>query len=320
MRRLIACLLLLTLTLVGCGKSGSDSGKLSDVKVTGAADKKPTVEFDQPFTLAKTERTFLTEGDGETVKVGDKVSVNYVGINGTTGKEFDSSFDRGTPTEFTLAEGQLIKGFVTGLEGAKVGSRVLVGIPPEDGYGEQGSAGADIKGTDTLLFVIDVKGTRQVLSRAEGTPVEPTPGNPTVTLDDKGVPTVTVPKGPPPSELVISPLIQGTGAKLAEGQTATVNYTVVVWSTGKVMESSWEKGATAPLSLGSGQLLPGLEAALKDRPVGSQLLVVVPQPDGVGAQPSETESPSESASPSTEGVTKPDALIFVIDILDASSS
>lgn len=315
MPRLIVCLLMLTLALAGCNGSSS-TGSLSDVKVTGAAEKKPTVTFDQPFAVTKTTKKALTEGDGATLKKGDSISVNYVGVNGRDGKVFDNSFDRGTPTQFTLTDGALIDGFITGLVGAKVGSRMLIAIPPDDGYGTDGQPSAGIEGTDTLLFVVNILSVTP--TRAAGTPVAPVAGNPTVKLDAKGVPTVTVPKGPPPTKLVISPLIKGSGAAVAKGQTLTVQYHVTVWSTGKTLESSWAKGTPAQLQLGGGQLIADLEAGLIGQTVGSQVLVVVPQPDGVAAAASsETSTASPSASPS---VTKPDALVFVIDILAADKT
>ncbi|MFV0461000.1 MAG: FKBP-type peptidyl-prolyl cis-trans isomerase [Actinomycetales bacterium] len=315
MRRLLVCLFVLVLALAGCGGSGTQAEGLDAITVTGEPDAKPEVTFDTPFSVTQTQTKTLVEGDSEeVVAVGEKVTVNYVGINGTDGKQFDSSFDNGGPTDFTLSEGGLIKGFITALDGAKVGSRVLVAIPPADGYGSQGQPAAGIRGDDTLIFVIDVIGTRTVLEKAEGTAVAPTPGNPTVTVDEQGVPSVTVPQGPPPSQLVVAPLITGTGAPITAGQTATTNYVVVAWSNGQVIESSWEKGQPGAMSVGSGRLLSGVDAGLLGQPVGSQILIVVPQPEGIDPAMVPTQDPSASAPP----VVKPDALVFVIDILDAS--
>jgi peptidylprolyl isomerase len=54
---------------------------------------------------------------------------------------------------------QVIPGWSDGLLGKKVGSRVLLSIPPAEGYGKQGSSQAGIKGTDTLVFVVDILGS-----------------------------------------------------------------------------------------------------------------------------------------------------------------
>lgn len=321
MRRLIILLLFAALSLAGCGGNSTSTSTtaaadLSKVEVTGAEGEKPKIELPStPWSTGKTERKILNEGDGEQVKVGSKVEVNYLGINGKDGKEFDSSFDPAAPTTFTLAEGALIKGFVTGLEGVKIGSRVLVAIAPADGYGPAGGQpSAGIGKDDTLLFVIDVKGARDMLKRAEGTAVEQSSANPKVSLDDEGVPTVEMPKGPPPTQTATVPLINGSGAEVAAGQSVTANYLVAAWSDSRVIESSWQKGGPATLQMGGGQLLKDLEAGLTGQKVGSQVMFVVPQPNGIpAAQPSSTQSPA-----TTPATVKPDALVFVIDILDAS--
>jgi len=98
----------------------------------------------------------LIEGDGPAVKEGDSITVDYFGIVWGGDKPFDESFSR-EPTSFTLAKGSLIDGWVQGLDGVKVGSRVMLVIPADLGYGEQGSP-PDIPGGATLLFVVDVLG------------------------------------------------------------------------------------------------------------------------------------------------------------------
>jgi peptidylprolyl isomerase len=71
-------------------------------------------------------------------------------------KPFDESYSKGQPTSFPIGVGQVVPGWDKTLVGTKVGSRVLLAIPPKDGYGESGNPQAGIKGTDTLYFVVDV--------------------------------------------------------------------------------------------------------------------------------------------------------------------
>ncbi len=99
----------------------------------------------------------LIEGNGPEVKDGQTVRVAYTGSLYRNGEVFDSSASRPEEPyfEFPLGQGQVIKGWDSGLAGQKVGSRVLLVIPPADGYGAAGS-GEKIKGTDTLVFVVDV--------------------------------------------------------------------------------------------------------------------------------------------------------------------
>jgi len=105
---------------------------------------------------ANTVTQVLIKGKGPAVKSGQTVSVNYVGQIFGTSTVFDSSYKRGTPADFAVGTGQTIAGFDKGLVGQTVGSRVLLVIPPAEGYGKAGNSQAGIKGTDTLVFVIDI--------------------------------------------------------------------------------------------------------------------------------------------------------------------
>ena len=59
-------------------------------------------------------------------------------------------------SDTVIGEGEVIKGWDQGLVGQKVGSRVMLVIPPDDGYGTSGNTSAGIKGSDTLVFVVDI--------------------------------------------------------------------------------------------------------------------------------------------------------------------
>jgi FKBP-type peptidyl-prolyl cis-trans isomerase len=92
-------------------------------------------------------------GDGAEVKNGDTVSVHYVGTL-QDGTEFDNSNKRGTPFEFTVGGGQVIKGWEEGLVGMKVGGQRILVIPPEKAYGPNGIG--PIPGNATLVFAIEL--------------------------------------------------------------------------------------------------------------------------------------------------------------------
>ncbi len=99
----------------------------------------------------------LVVGEGPAAKSGDPLTVRYVGVSYSTGKEFDSSWKtKENMFPFTLGEGMVIPGWDQGLVGMKVGGRRLLVIPPDLGYGEQGS-GETIKPGETLVFAVDLK-------------------------------------------------------------------------------------------------------------------------------------------------------------------
>jgi peptidylprolyl isomerase len=95
-------------------------------------------------------------GDGPEVKAGQTVVVQYKGILWRNGKEFDSSWSSGQPFVTTIGTGAVIPGWDKGLVGETVGSRVMLIVPPKDGYGDAGSG--EIRGTDTMVFAVDILG------------------------------------------------------------------------------------------------------------------------------------------------------------------
>ncbi|MGA5170449.1 MULTISPECIES: FKBP-type peptidyl-prolyl cis-trans isomerase [Streptomyces] len=116
---------------------------------------KPEVEI--PEGDAPTELTIrdLVVGYGAEAKPGMVVRVHYVGVTFESGKEFDSSWDRGQPFKFALGGGRVIKGWDRGVRGMKVGGRREIIVPPRLGYGKQ-SPSALIPAGSTLLFVVDL--------------------------------------------------------------------------------------------------------------------------------------------------------------------
>ncbi len=109
--------------------------------------------IEEPALDAPVQRVVLSEGDGAEVKASDNLKVDYLGSVYDADAPFDESYSRGEPLESPLSG--LIQGWSIGLTGVKVGSRVLLQIPPAFGYGAQGS-GSGIPGNATLWFVIDV--------------------------------------------------------------------------------------------------------------------------------------------------------------------
>lgn len=99
----------------------------------------------------------ITVGDGPEAQAGQVVTVHYVGVSHSTGKQFDASWDRGETFQFPLGGGRVIQGWDRGVAGMKVGGRRKLTIPPHLGYGARG-AGAAIKPNETLVFVVDLLG------------------------------------------------------------------------------------------------------------------------------------------------------------------
>lgn len=94
-------------------------------------------------------------GNGEVAKEGSHVRVHYTGWL-TNGKKFDSSVDAGTPFDFTIGNGEVIKGWEEGVAGMKVGGKRQLRIPPALGYGAEGTPGGPIPANANLIFDVQL--------------------------------------------------------------------------------------------------------------------------------------------------------------------
>jgi FKBP-type peptidyl-prolyl cis-trans isomerase len=153
-------------------KNFSDTAAANGAHVSNGGGGLPTVSFPAPGQAPAIKIpsgvaapknltvTTLLKGTGPKVTKGQTVVVQYVGVNWRTGKVFDSSWSRSEPYAFSIdaSPEQVIPGWDKGLTGQAVGSRLMLIIPPADGYGKTGDSQAGIKGTDTLVFAIDILG------------------------------------------------------------------------------------------------------------------------------------------------------------------
>jgi peptidylprolyl isomerase len=122
-----------------------------------AADGKPAITIPQGVTAPTTlVSQVLIKGTGPVVAAGQTITVHYTGVIWGSGKQFDSSWDRGSSVNFVIGKSQVIPGWDEGLVGQTVGSQVLLVVPPDKGYGTAGQSSAGISGTDTLVFVVDI--------------------------------------------------------------------------------------------------------------------------------------------------------------------
>jgi peptidylprolyl isomerase len=140
--------------------SRSGGGDDSSGSISTDLSTKPEIEAPGGDPPAELESNDIVVGDGATAESGDTVDVQYVGIDYSTGAEFDASWgDDGKPGDppfsFQLGGGQVIPGWDQGVEGMKVGGRRELIIPPDLAYGAQGSPPA-IGPNATLVFVVDL--------------------------------------------------------------------------------------------------------------------------------------------------------------------
>ncbi|MGZ4592339.1 MAG: FKBP-type peptidyl-prolyl cis-trans isomerase [Actinomycetes bacterium] len=289
MRRIAVLLLspvLVAGLLSGCGGGSSQDKSLPTV--TGSYGDKPKVKIDKSVKPAKViKTTVLKEGKGPKVAKGDLLVADYLGSIYASGKVFDNSYDRKAPAAFTLKSGPsgVISGWVKALAGVKTGSRVLMVLPPKDGYGAAGNPQAGIKGSDSLVFVVDLIARYGAKS---ATPA-PTP----VTGLSKDLPAVTgawgtepkinVAKGTtPPKKPVVTVLAKGSGPKVAKGNLLVVQYTASSWAN-KLLSKTWGVQGPQGVPVGAADGQPNPFDLLIGTPVGSRVLLTLPAQTGTDA-------------------------------------
>ncbi len=305
MNRIVVTLLSAVLLLSACGNDDASTSKGFDaIKVS--KDATPKVTVSKGFTTSSTETKVIEKGGGDAVKAGDTVKVNYLAVNGRTGKQFDSSYAAGEPATFTLDKTSILPGFIKALDRQKIGSRVLVAVSPKDGFG-QARAELDIKAGDTMVFLFDLvsKVPTEVTGKSAKLPADV----PKITLDGDDHPSgFTKDKNTldEPTKQSLDVVIQGDGPTIEDGQSVVTQYVGQIYPDGKVFDSSWARKAPATVSMTEGAAITCWTDQLVGQKIGSRVVVVCPPDTAYG---------KKGREPSIKGN---DTLVFAIDLLDAS--
>lgn len=158
---------LATIALAGCHQKSASTPSTSTAAVTPApaatspdttggkmAGSQPgaAAEVTTPSGLKYQD---LVLGDGAVAEAGKRVSVHYTGWL-TDNTKFDSSLDRGTPFDFVLGQGQVIRGWDEGVKGMRVHGKRRLTIPSDLGYGPAGAGDGKIPPNATLIFEVEL--------------------------------------------------------------------------------------------------------------------------------------------------------------------
>ena len=117
-------------------------------------------------------------------------------------------------------------------------------------------------------------------------------------------PSVTIPPGAPPDDLVIEDEIVGDGADATTGKRVVVHYVGVAWSSGKQFDANWDRGDTFDFRLGGGEVIAGWDQGVAGMKVGGRRKLTIPAHLGYGSR-------------GAGGVIKGnETLVFVVDLID----
>jgi hypothetical protein len=265
--------------LAGCTSATIDGGCVSKfapgdassaVTATGDIGDAPDVEFPTPLIAEKTQRSVLISGDGEPAAAGSVVRATFTSFDGTTG----ASTGDGTAL---LSASDVARQLGESLECVTVGARLAVVGPAADLFAD-GAGG-------TIVAVLDIEAI--YLGKANGVNQLPQDGMPTVVTAVDGTPGISSTYLPVAEKSRTATIKAGSGATVAEGDTVVFHARTWTWSAGTTNSvslgaiDSWSRGTPYAL-VPSAETLTGQEAladAIVGATVGSQVLVVIPDPE-----------------------------------------
>ncbi|WP_326967700.1 FKBP-type peptidyl-prolyl cis-trans isomerase [Arthrobacter sp. CG_A4] len=308
MRRLLAILLPGLLLLTACGggepaapepssQSAGETAKLDSLELTENGDKTaPGVKFTQPLEVKEPTVKLVKEGDGDRVKAGQTASISIVAFNGKDGSTLEDSFKDAPQSlplddELKTSDTMIYNAFV----GAKIGSHIALAIP-----GQAAAEGAEAQPSQLVVVkVLAAKDAPKPMSQEETEKLDKEGKLPKVTVDDKGVPSVEIPKIDPPAGLSVKVLSEGTGEKIAPTDSIEANYTGWRWEDGSKFDSSYDRGEAVTFPLTG--VIKGWALGLADQKVGSKILLTIPEDLAYGTNAAAQGKPAG-------------ALVFVIEI------
>lgn len=256
------------------------------VEVEGPLLSEPVVTYTAPFPVESTRSEVVVEGNGKRLRSDKPVLLHYRLESAVTGELIDQTF-AGLPKTYLLTPEDMSLELYEALVGVPIGSRILLL-----------TTGDEEIGTAPTVLVADVLPTE-----ATGAPVEPRDGLPVVTVDDDGMPQVAIPAGDPPEDLEVQTLVRGSGAQVSGQSTVVVQYTMVRWRDGEVVDSTWE--ALGPRAFSLAEAITGWALGLAEQTVGSRVLLVVP--------------PAAAFDEQEDHDLTGEAVVYVVDILAATT-
>lgn len=243
--------------------------------ITEDGDGNTILDFEGATDPGQLQVAIDREGDGEEIEATNMVVVDYVGQVWGNEKPFDSSYERGTPNAFNL--GALIPGWRDALVGQKVGSRVIISIPPELGYGPMGgNEGAGIGPEDTIAFAVEVHDVLKAdeAGDADAKMTADLDALP-ITMDSElgQAPKLTVKDDQSaPDEVELTVIAEGNGEKVGgQGTIVYLQYAATTWDN-SVTETSIDQGGVQNATVGTGEPWDRFEGI----PEGSRVLILTP--------------------------------------------
>ncbi len=238
----------------------------------------PNISFEPPLEITEEASTTLIEGQGVELAQGSALMLSYVAVDSVTGEVIEENF--GEAPEIALVDEESTGVLYDSLVGATEGTRLL-----------RLEHGTDDRPNPTI-FVYDIRHTQ-----AWGEELPLADDAPQIEVSETGEPLVIIPDATPPAELQVIGVLRGDGPQVRSGQSVTVRYTTVSWTTGEVADTLWGEGLV-PTTIPFRGLIPAWQDGLVDQRVGSRVMILTPPGQAFGT----------------------DNLVFIIDVLALSQA
>ncbi len=239
-------------------------------------DSPPEITGDEITTESGLVYVDFEPGTGDVAENGATVAVDYTGWLQETGVRFDSSISRATTFQVVIGAGSVIAGWDEGIVDLLEGGKRRLIIPPELAYGSQERG--NIPANSTLIFdivLVDILVPAPPSPPPPPTPV-PTPPAQTPGVPDDNPPEVTGEEVTLDSGLVYIDFEPGSGEVTQTGDTVAVNYTGWLQETGERFDSSINRPATFPVTIGAGGVIQGWEQGLPGLAEGGSRRLIIP--------------------------------------------
>lgn len=256
----------------------SAQGTITGLNVTGTPGDPPVVRIAAPLKVTESRDETLVSGTGPPVAVDQLFVLQLTMYNARTGRKAISTYD---PGQVAMAvkdtDGTLFPVLNKALVGARQGSRLVLAVTADDAYGEAGAPQYGIEPGDPLVLVADVVAVppADVLPGIDGDPVRPRSGLPRVLLED-GLPSGFDFAGSQrPGDLVVVPLVRGTGPAIKPDSLVTLHSLAQVWGSSVPFDDTFRK-EPALVPIGTGKVIEAWDRALVGVRRGSRVLVIAP--------------------------------------------
>lgn len=306
--------LLVALALITSGCSGSvdadtvrtASGPVPGVSVAGTPGEAPSVRIVAPLRLTGATSAVVVTGTGEPVRVDQLVVLHLTLYNARTGTKALSTYDEpAAPIVVKGADGSLFGALDRELVGLPQGTRLAMAVPGAEAFANGGTPPDGVRREDPVVVVADVVAVppELVLGTAQGVPRPVPAGRPEVVLDGTDPVRLDFGTAAEPDELVVVPLIAGTGPPVRNQGLVTLDVLAQAWGTRLPFEDTYFKEPVVH-SIGTTTSVPAWDSALVGLRRGSRMLVIAPAAQG--------------RVPPAAGVPEHATIAWVIDILGVS--